>query len=165
MSSYYKARQLYNRTGLAPSNLITEVTVMGDRTPNETLNLRYETRENLDLSKPEVFGEPYWFTLHNSAAHYPVKASVSCAQRMKGYILGIPVTLPCETCSDHATAFIEAHRDKLDYIVSGRAPLFEFFVDFHNTVNRRLGKPQVSLADAYKMFTSPVTITRMTYSK
>jgi hypothetical protein len=162
--SYYKAHQLYNRQSLPQSNLMTEVTVTGDRSPSEMLDIKYETVNSADTKKPEVFGPPYWFTLHNASANYPVKASLWCAQRMKGYILGIPVTLPCESCSDHATAFIESKRDKLDYIVSGRAPLFEFFVEFHNFVNKRLGKPIVSVKDAYKMYSSPANVTKMTYT-
>lgn len=162
---YYKSKQLYNISSLTLPNVVkTEVAFSGDRAPSKGVHIKYETQENVDLSKPEIFGNPYWFTLHNGAAHYPIKASPLCAEKMKGYIIGIPVTLPCETCADHATAFIESVRPNLDYIVSGRDPLTTFFCNFHNYVNKRLGKPEVSVEDVNRMFTSPATISRMSYS-
>ena len=161
--SYYKACDLYHRQTLPQSNLVTEVTVMGDRKEQTKLDIKYETLTNVDPGKPDVFGPPMWFTLHNGAAHYPVKASAITAERMKGFIMGLPVMIPCETCSNHATAHIESNFKKLDYIVSGREQLFKFFVDFHNYVNARYGKPQMSLEDAYKIYTSPTTVSKMTY--
>ena len=71
---------------------------------------------------------------------------------MKNFIHGICVMLPCENCANHATAYIESKHHELDDIVSSRSNLFKFFWEFHNTVNRRLGKSDVSLADAYAQF-------------
>jgi hypothetical protein len=68
---------------------------------------------------------------------------------MKGFILGLPVMVPCEECSTHATAFIEGNYDRLDDIVSGRMKLFNFFVDFHNKVNKRYKKKEISYEEAY----------------
>jgi hypothetical protein len=93
-------------------------------------------------SNPKVWGPPYWYSLHNSAAHYPINASPLVKQRMKGRILAIPYEISCRTCQPHASAYIETlSDDKLDAIVSGRDNLFRFYVDFHNSVNQRLGKP------------------------
>ena len=162
--TYYKASAVYGKNPISDPNLITKVTVSGNRPETDTLEIKYQTVTGVDPGKPEIFGPPFWFTLHNGAAHYPVKASVVCMQRMKGFISGIPVMLPCETCSDHATAYIEANREKLDYIVSGRESLFEFFVSMHNYVNKRFGKPQLTVSDAMKIYTSPATVSKMTFS-
>lgn len=159
--TYYKASALYGK--IPKPNSVTEVTITGNRPETSTLDIKYQTISGIDPGKPEIFGPPFWFTLHNGAAHYPIKASVVCMQRMKGFILGIPVMLPCETCSDHATAYIESQREKLDYIVSGREPLFEFLVNMHNYVNRRFGKPEITPSDALKIYTSPATVSKMTF--
>lgn len=59
---------------------------------------------------------------------------------MKHIIIGIPVLIPCETCKEHATNYIEEHKHKLMEICKTKKDLFKFFVDFHNFVNKRLGK-------------------------
>ncbi len=105
-----------------------------------------------DVNDPKIWGPSFWFTLHNGAVKYPQTASPICAKRMKGFITGIPVMLPCELCSDHATAYIEKHSDKLDKVVSTRENLFNFFVDFHNQVNIRYGKPVISYLEAYNLY-------------
>lgn len=101
---------------------------------------------------PKYWGSRYWFVLHNASINYPIKASLTEKERMKGFILGIPVTLPCEKCKPHAQAYIMKNTEFLDIICDGRNNLFKFFVDFHNTVNYRLGKPILTYDQAYKLY-------------
>ena len=68
------------------------------------LKLNYVTLEYANSGNPEVWGPAFWFSLHNGALRYPVNAAPLWRQRMKHFILGIPVMVPCEKCSDHATA-------------------------------------------------------------
>lgn len=161
--SYYKVKNLYDRSEIKDNSITTNVTSIGDSVTTNTLSIKYTESSDIDPSKPKIFGPPLWFSLHNCAAHYPIKANQICMARMKGVILGIPVLLPCENCSDHATAHIDSVKDQLDYIVSGREPLFRFFVDFHNYVNKRHGKPEMSVEDAYKLYTSPAKVSIMSY--
>ena len=116
------------------------------------------------VTSPEIFGPAYWFTLHAGSVSYPIKASPITKEKMKHFILGIPVMLPCRNCQEHATAHIEKNFDKLDEIVSGRDSLFKFFVDFHNYVNVKNNKPEMSYEDAYKLYQGKVKITKMTYT-
>jgi hypothetical protein len=101
---------------------------------------------------PKIWGPPFWFTLHNGAAHYPVNASPLHIERMKNFIIGIPVMLPCSVCQEHATAHIERNFGELEAVCSTRDSLFNFFVDFHNYVNRRYNKPIMSYEDARKLY-------------
>lgn len=103
-------------------------------------------------SDPKVWGPSFWFTLHTSAAFYPNNASPIVRDRMKDRILAIPYEIPCSNCRVHAIDFIEKHRDKLDNIVSGKHALGSFYVDFHNQVNKRYGKPLWSYEQAYKFY-------------
>lgn len=119
---------------------------------------------NTNMSDPSVWGSAFWFSLHNGAAKYPVNASKIWGGNMKGFIIGIPYILPCDNCSIHARHYIEQHYSNLDEICSGRAPLFAFFVDMHNMVNRRLGKPDMSVEDAYKLYSGLGKVERFTYS-
>lgn len=107
-------------------------------------------RKNGDL--PEVFGPPLWFSLHNASAFYPDNASPVYAERMKNIIIGLPVLIPCGTCKEHATVYIEQNKHKLMEICKTRTTLFEFFVDFHNYVNKRLGKREFTIEEAKSMY-------------
>ena len=131
--------------------------------PNK-LDMKWTTVEYVNPSDPRVWGPAFWFTLHNGAVNYPIKASPICAERMKGFILGMPVMIPCEKCQDHATSHIEANYYRLNEIVSGREQLFNFFVSFHNYVNERYDKPKMSNEDAYALYTSGVNVTKLEYS-
>ena len=114
----------------------------------------------LNLESPQVFGSPMWFTIHNAAIHYPVgNPSPETKLRMKNFFLSLPVLIPCLTCREHCTAYIESHKSKLDDVTSGRDKLFAFTVDFHNVVNSRLGKPEMSLNTAKAMYSGQVAIT------
>lgn len=130
---------------------------------NATTIITMNPPEEAYVSSPNIFGPPFWFTLHSGAIGYPVNASPIFKQKMRNFIIGIPVMLPCKNCQEHATAYIEKNFDKLDEIVSGRDSLFKFFVDFHNAVNIRHDKPEMSYEDAYKLYQGKVKINRMSY--
>lgn len=117
-------------------------------------NEQHVTCQNINKSSndPKKWGPPFWYILHNGAFHYPENASKLYIERMKNFILGIPVMLPCEKCKNHATVFIEQHKSKLNDICSGRESLFNFFVDFHNKVNARYDKPVLSYEEAYNIY-------------
>lgn len=111
------------------------------------------TYQNIKGSnKPHVWGPPWWYTLHNGALHYPEHAGPLHIERMKNFIIGIPIMVPCLNCKEHATAFIEKHKSKLDTICAGKDSLFKFFVDFHNQVNKRYNKPVLSYDEAYAVY-------------
>jgi len=125
-----------------------------------TLHMDYVVVE-AGSGNPEVWGPAFWFSLHNGAHKYPIKATPMWKDRMKHFILGIPVMVPCEKCSIHATAYIEKNYDQLDTVVEGRMALFEFFHTFHNYVNKRLKKPEMSLQDAYYRHSIPTKTTKL----
>jgi hypothetical protein len=82
---------------------------------------------------------------------------------MKGFIMGMPYMIPCEKCQDHAIAHIEQNYYRMNEIVSGREQLFNFFVSFHNYVNKRYGKPEMDYKKAYDLYTSSTNVTKLTY--
>jgi len=127
------------------------------------LRLRYEEKKEENTSSPNVFGPSFWFTLHNGASRYPLKASPIQAEKMKGFIRGIPIMLPCENCSEHAQSYIESNDNRLDEIVSGRENLFKFFWEFHNFVNRRYGKREPTLEEAKSMYMGKVNVVYLKY--
>lgn len=123
-------------------------------TTEKTINvpLDHQNEYYEDNRNPKVWGPHFWFILHNGALNYPSLANPLCIERMKNFIIGIPIMIPCETCKEHATSYIEQNKDYLDYICSSRDKLFKFFVDFHNYVNIRQKKQEMSYDDAYKLY-------------
>ena len=120
-------------------------------------NGTYKTKD------PAVWGPAFWFTLHNSAAHYPENASPICKERCKGFIMGIPYMVPCFSCSEHARAFIDKYKNSLDEVTSSRKNLFDFFLKFHNYVNVRYGKKEMTYEEAYKMYNGGINISKLSY--
>lgn len=127
-----------------------------------SITMKYENVLNSNTSDPQIWGPSFWFSLHNGSVRYPIKASNIVAERMKNFILGIPYILPCFECSEHARAHIMNNYANLDDITSGREKLFNFFVDFHNYVNKRYNKKIMSYEDAKKKYTGNA-IVKMSY--
>ena len=154
------------RPPIPQSRLINEPYIRETPKPVPTkLDMKWDTVQYVNSGEPQVWGSAFWLTLHNGAARYPINASPLCKERMKGFILGMPVMVPCEKCADHATAHIEANWRRLDEVVSSRKELFNFFVDFHNRVNRRYGKPEMGYEEAYALYTGKTAVTKLTYGE
>lgn len=134
-----------------PSNPVTK----------DTVEVEYKTLAYGNLGNPEVWGPAMWFSLHNGAARYPDRPSPFWRERMKYFILGIPVMVPCENCSNHAAAYIESKWDMLDNVVGCKQNLFQFFWEMHNYVNERLGKRIVGFDEAYNTYHSKVNVTKL----
>jgi hypothetical protein len=162
---YYKTANDFVRA-MPTSNLVHEPYINVEPTPEPVkLEMKWDTIQYANSGDPQVWGPAFWFSLHNGAARYPVKASAICAERMKNFIIGMPVMIPCEKCHDHATAHIENNWRRFDQVVSGRHHLFNFFVDFHNVVNRRFNKPEMGYEEAYKLYTGRTNVIKLTYAE
>lgn len=139
-------------------NLDLEWQTVNGRVPSGSSIAKYANTKD-----PEVFGPALWFVLHNSAAHYPENASPIMASQMIGFIKGLPAMIPCASCKEHATAHIEANVANLPTICSKRSNLEAFFVEFHNKVNKKLGKPMFTVEQAEKMYRGGAEVRMLKY--
>lgn len=101
-------------------------------------------------SSPKVFGPPAWNFLHTLSLNYPINPDNNTRLGCISFIQGLAWLLPCKYCSQHARDFVSGV--DLQGVSSSRDKLFEFFWNFHNSVNTRLGKRTMSLDDAKKMY-------------
>jgi hypothetical protein len=99
------------------------------------------------------FGPGSWFSLHTYAAN-----SFS-AERKAAFIDFVNIitsNLKCHICRGHAIQYVTANPPALMYNLQdpdGREiGLFKWTWIFHNAVNRRLGYPEMSFDDAYRIF-------------
>ena len=67
---------------------------------------------------------------------------------------GLSAIIPCHKCAVHYNLFFQTEIDKQDRF--GRMELFYLFVDYHNSVNQKLGKPIISHTDAALLWTKTV---------
>jgi Erv1 / Alr family len=103
-------------------------------------------------SNPKEWGPHLWFYLHTAAANYPLKPSNEQKKGMKDWLCSLKYTIPCGNCSQHYGAYIQNHLDEMDTICSSRDQLFAFLVGIHNKVNKRSGKPEISVEQARKLY-------------
>jgi hypothetical protein len=149
MNTYAKAYEI--GLGKKPVNTnLTSEKIIAEKEVDKNVN---DNDKYIGTSNPKIWGPHYWYNLHNSSLHYPLNASPIVKERIKNRILAIPYEISCRACQIHASAYIEQFSEKeLDDIVSTRDNLFKFYVDFHNSVNKRLGKPIWSVEEAKKFY-------------
>lgn len=114
---------------------------------------------------PDIFGPPLWFVLHNAATCYAKRPNAFTRQGMKQLLTNLHQLVPCNTCKEHFHDWLL--ETNLDDVVSSKEKLFAFFVDTHNYVNRRYGKPEMSVKAAKELygFDKPTgTNIRITYT-
>ena len=69
----------------------------------------------------------------------------------------------CEKCSVHAREWVDMNRQHKDQICSSRENLVKFFVNMHNNVNMRNGKPLMTLDEVYRKFSGEVEVKSFRY--
>ena len=150
---------MYKKIGNCVSNLMIPPPLpdTGD------LNVVIEEKKIPNTSSPEVWGEAFWMINHLGSLYAPNVVSPEKREKYWGFIDGMPEMLPCKDCSRHARQFVEMHRQQKDKICSSRSDLFRFFVDFHNYVNKRQGKPLITYEQAYKLFSGGAHMRRVRY--
>jgi len=72
--------------------------------------------------------------------------------------------LPCIECKEHANRYIAEHDASLHTICKTRESLFKFYVDFHNSVNRRKNKSVMTLEKAKQLYNG-YTLSSLKYSR
>lgn len=105
---------------------------------------------------PHIWGPSFWSTYHLYASSYPIHPTPIIMDAARSFVKTIPFTLPCSSCTDHAFAYIkniQKQDPNLNSIVSSKMLFEKFFIDFHNSVNYRLGKPLLPESVARKKWT------------
>jgi hypothetical protein len=116
---------------------------------NSIMTIKTSTFQTAD---PQIFGPPLWFSLHNMANAFPEFPNELEKKMAKTLLTNLTVLIPCEECQEHTVAYL---KDKnLNDLVKNRDTLFNFFWKFHNFVNQRTGKAEISLEKANYLFGS-----------
>ena len=98
---------------------------------------------------PGSWGFHQWNMLHRMALTYPAESDKERQTQMTAYLEGMCANLPCPGCSFHCGKYLEEHKPA----VATRQDLKKWVVDFHNAVNKRLGKREWSYEEAERKWT------------
>ena len=96
---------------------------------------------------PQVFGPPTWAYLHISTVHLPENLNPTIATHVRNTLVAVPAMVPCDSCALHSGNFMLENKAKLESLKTG-SDFFNFTVDLHNFVNKRLGKPTITYSKA-----------------
>jgi len=86
------------------------------------------------------WGPGAWAFLHSITFNYPEYPSSTEQHIMQQFFHSLKNILPCEQCRTHFTQTIEQTMP-IEPHLNSRDALTRWLVQFHNTVNKRLGKP------------------------
>ena len=95
----------------------------------------------------KIWGNAVWYLFHTLV--YKIKsADDSGLKELFGHIASISKNLPCPECSEHASLFLS--RVNINVVTSSRENMIAFLFEFHNSVNKKIGKPIYLLEDLKK---------------
>lgn len=93
-----------------------------------------------------MWGPRAWAWLHNLAINYPPRPTVAEIRIAYDRIVNFVTHLPCPECRQHATQYVRQFPPDL----SGSEAFQRWAWNFHNAVNRLLGRPAFPFA-AYQL--------------
>lgn len=98
------------------------------------------------------WGPNLWNSLHSITFDYPDQPTTQDQQQYKQFFHSLKYVLPCAACRKHYSHGLEVTMP-IDPALKNRDTLTRWLVQFHNSVNERLGKPVVtyeSVKDKYE---------------
>jgi len=96
---------------------------------------------------PKHWGRPYWVMMFSSALTYPEHPTLDDQHHYKRFFEELRWVLPCKNCKKHYRR-MSTELPINPYLNGGRQAVFAWVLKIHNRVNRRLGKPELTAAQA-----------------
>lgn len=99
---------------------------------------------------PTIWGEHFWFTLHTIAFHYP-KYPTSIQKKIHHRLIhNLHEFIPNKTIGSNFQKILKDN--PVTPYLDTRADFIKWMHHIHNIINRRLDKPEISLAEHYQEF-------------
>lgn len=90
--------------------------------------------------KTSIWGPSAWRFLHAVTFAYPETPTQQHVEAAEKLFTSLKLMLPCDECCGHYCSAMETTR--LRDALQSRTTLTRWLWEFHNNVNRRLGKPE-----------------------
>jgi hypothetical protein len=101
------------------------------------------------MSTSKRFGPGTWYTLHVFALS--AEKSEKKKDAFISFVEDLSQNMWCSVCEEHFSRYVAEH--PLEPYRNKKHGLFEWTWRLHNTVNQRLGKPQLSFSEALQIYT------------
>lgn len=95
---------------------------------------------------PDMFGPSMWATIHYICLGAGDNVDHVKQNALRQFFTLLPSVIPCGSCSLALPG--ELQKLPIDESLASSSDLFKWSVALHNSVNRRLGKPEVSVEKA-----------------
>ena len=106
-------------------------------------------KQYMDPNNPTVWGSRAWRKFHGKALYYVDMPSAQERYETKTfYEREFYKDIQCETCRTSYNQFIRQHPIRLN----SRMELFNWTIDIHNMVNKKLNKKQLTYGEAYAIW-------------
>ena len=102
------------------------------------------------MSDIKEWGPTGWNFMHAITFSYPTEPTDDDKKEAINFFRSIERLLPCMRCREHYKHGLEKH--PVEKYVHSRDALSRWLVNFHNSVNARLGKPISSYEEVYKKY-------------
>ena len=105
----------------------------------------------MDNMNPNIWGSSVWKTIHYISINYPLAPTDDDKNNIKIFLLNLQHILPCAKCREHYKLNLIKYPID-DNVLSSKLNLFKWTNDLHNEVNRMNGKAEMSLEDAFNLY-------------
>jgi hypothetical protein len=105
--------------------------------------------------KPMKWGEPTWFLFHTLSQKIRDESFPLIKNDLLNMFFMICRNLPCPSCADHATKYMQNVNFSR---ITTKSQLITLFFEFHNTVNAKKGFPIFPLYDLEEKYSKANTI-------
>ena len=108
---------------------------------------------NMYSTRVTGWGPPFWFFLHMTALTYRDQPTFTDQTRMRQFLETFHIWLPTTAAQHLAYTYTsEMGGEALTWACLNKANLFYFWFTFHNHVNRRLGKEELTLQRVKELY-------------
>lgn len=95
--------------------------------------------------RPEIWGPKFWFVIHITSFRYPNEPTEDQKHIMKSFIYNIAnQVLPCAICRGHMKQYLKENSKEFELALNNGQDYVKFMWKFHNSVNLRTGKTEMS---------------------
>lgn len=112
------------------------------------------------IMNPDVWGPPFWFTLHTISMTYPLHPNNVTKKKYYELVTNLPLFLPHHKIGNHFAALLDEY--PIQPYLSSRLSFMKWVHFMHNKINSYLGKKELSLydfIDSYNKMYEPKDIT------
>lgn len=100
----------------------------------------------------DQWGPAVWTHAHCYTFKYPDEPSAQDRDQAIAFFTLLPFTLPCGLCGFHFITMLKEQHPLTDDALRDKTSLTRWLNTVHNTVNRRLGKKEVTYEEAKRLF-------------